>query len=381
MRFSVLSLLLCPNAGVPGFIAFGHAVEREGGIVHDLNHSQLVASDDIREGFVVNVKSNCVYPIRAFVLSLLNDEDAANDDFCASLSDAINYSPSDLRSAVLESLGRVRSGMVGSRASWNHGEMAYYDHDVTTPEARQKFLNAIASESLWHIYLERDKHLVSRLRGTVQTNLLEIGCGNARTIRSLFRPADHGYQYIGTDISLKRLTLAKAVVPEGDFVQCSAFNLPFCDNIFSAIVSFGVLHHLPDPLDGVREGARCLRSGGSFVIHEPLERARLLADKQLPLIQRMFRTYEHSEHDGSFDLAAAQPVISAAHLSVSHLHFSGSLLRTFSARLLQVLRLRHSRGAWQALIKLDQLFIRFFCATPNRFGPKAVYLDCVKSAT
>jgi ubiquinone/menaquinone biosynthesis C-methylase UbiE len=47
--------------------------------------------------------------------------------------------------------------------------------------------------------------------------VLEIGGGICRTVYNLFNPDVFGFQYTGTDISFKRLMVAKSAMPSSDF--------------------------------------------------------------------------------------------------------------------------------------------------------------------
>ena len=64
-----------------------------------------------------------------------------------------------------------------------------------------------------------------------------------------------------------------------DLRVADAENLPFSDNSFDIVYSYGVLHHSPDTAQAIREVHRVLRPGGSariMIYHSPL-RGRLHA--------------------------------------------------------------------------------------------------------
>jgi len=97
--------------------------------------------------------------------------------------------------------------------------------------------------------------------------LLEVGFGQGT---DLVQYAKGGADCYGIDLTQRHYELAsknfevrglKANLTLGD-----AANLPFEDNTFDKIVSFGVLHHTPDIEDCVAEIHRVLKPGGIFII-------------------------------------------------------------------------------------------------------------------
>lgn len=95
--------------------------------------------------------------------------------------------------------------------------------------------------------------------------LLDVGCGPGRFLEVVRQKHS---KVIGIDMSF-------AVEPAADFFkrdpyvlvcQANALQLPFKANSFDGIYSIGVLHHTPNPEQGVKEMTRCLKSEGGFAI-------------------------------------------------------------------------------------------------------------------
>ena len=101
--------------------------------------------------------------------------------------------------------------------------------------------------------------------------MLDVGCGGGETavaVAALFPEL----QVVGLDLSpdlVRRATARGRVF--GDrvrFVAGSALELPFDDDSFDLVTSFGSLKFWPDPAKGLRECVRVLRPGGHLVVVE-----------------------------------------------------------------------------------------------------------------
>ncbi|MDZ7700087.1 MAG: class I SAM-dependent methyltransferase [Deltaproteobacteria bacterium] len=86
----------------------------------------------------------------------------------------------------------------------------------------------------------------------------------------------------GLDISKSMLNIAvrnirKTGVQGVDCMQGDMKRLPFADGSVDMVVSHVALHHLPDPIQMLRETARVLKPGGAFLIRDLVRpRNRLL---------------------------------------------------------------------------------------------------------
>lgn len=97
--------------------------------------------------------------------------------------------------------------------------------------------------------------------------ILDIGCANGR---STFQIARAGITVVGFDISevmvrdAAQLARARGLHPWTSFLVADADSLPFHDDQFDAALTYGVVHHLPDPARACAEIHRALRVGGCF---------------------------------------------------------------------------------------------------------------------
>lgn len=97
--------------------------------------------------------------------------------------------------------------------------------------------------------------------------ILEIGYGQG-TDHAQF--ASSGAEMHGVDITQKHFELAKLNFElrglKGNFLLQDASKLPYPDNHFDLIYSFGVLHHTPDIEVCLKEAYRVLKPGGKIIL-------------------------------------------------------------------------------------------------------------------
>ena len=97
--------------------------------------------------------------------------------------------------------------------------------------------------------------------------VLEVGCGLGTDLR---QAAMAGARTVGLDLSAKSVSLARSHFrmfrTEGAFVCGDAESLPFPDESFDVVYSFGVLHHTPNTSAAIKECHRVLRPGGRFLV-------------------------------------------------------------------------------------------------------------------
>ncbi|MBT0663013.1 methyltransferase domain-containing protein [Geobacter pelophilus] len=94
---------------------------------------------------------------------------------------------------------------------------------------------------------------------------LDAGCGFGRHI---YYSSECGATMIGLDYSAAIDAAAKVTngKPNIHLVQGDIFNPPFADETFDFFYSFGVLHHLPDPLKGFCSLLPKVKRGGSAFV-------------------------------------------------------------------------------------------------------------------
>ena len=95
--------------------------------------------------------------------------------------------------------------------------------------------------------------------------VLEVGCGNGKTLAAL---KAIGCNVIGVDFSEEAVVSCRQLIPDVDVRQGDILHLDFEDSSFDSVVLFHVLEHvLPDDLPtAVSEIGRVLRRGGRAFI-------------------------------------------------------------------------------------------------------------------
>jgi ubiquinone/menaquinone biosynthesis C-methylase UbiE len=131
------------------------------------------------------------------------------------------------------------------------GSKEYFDIILT---ARRKYI----------YYLAR---MVEFLETIPVKTLLEVGCGMG-TDTLVFE--SKGFQVTGIDLAPAHLQLANRLFEhygaQGSFIEANAERLPFPDEAFGGVYSFGVLHHTPNTALAIREIHRVLKPGGRAVV-------------------------------------------------------------------------------------------------------------------
>jgi SAM-dependent methyltransferase len=88
--------------------------------------------------------------------------------------------------------------------------------------------------------------------------VLDAGCGMGRYAGLVARL---GARAIGMDVS-ESVATAASLWPGPAFVQADLVSAPFEAGTFDVVLSFGVLHHLPDPVRGLRACFDLVKPGG-----------------------------------------------------------------------------------------------------------------------
>lgn len=98
--------------------------------------------------------------------------------------------------------------------------------------------------------------------------LLDIGTGTGRILQLL---SGQVREAVGVDQSRDMLAVARTNLADPQYRNCGVrqadmYQLPFNDRSFDLVILHMVLHYADEPGEAIREAARVLRPGGSFVV-------------------------------------------------------------------------------------------------------------------
>jgi ubiquinone/menaquinone biosynthesis C-methylase UbiE len=137
---------------------------------------------------------------------------------------------------------------------------------LSSEKDRREYFEDIARKRYqgreWHVPVVAE---FTAFRGK---DVLEVGCGIATDGMEFAR---NGANYVGIDLTPKSIELAKErfnlFTVAGKFEVANAEeSLPFPDDSFDHVYSFGVIHHSPVPERIVQEIYRVLRPGGTLTV-------------------------------------------------------------------------------------------------------------------
>ena len=93
--------------------------------------------------------------------------------------------------------------------------------------------------------------------------VLDLCCGHGNVTQAL---VNAGADVVGADFSTAMLAHARQRVPDGEFIEADAQDLPFDDSSFDAVVSNLGIIHVPDQPKALGEVRRVLSNGGKFAM-------------------------------------------------------------------------------------------------------------------
>ncbi|MBN2100700.1 methyltransferase domain-containing protein [Candidatus Dojkabacteria bacterium] len=141
-------------------------------------------------------------------------------------------------------------------------------HNKTAQE--YDFVDKIISRENRNHIKKLDKIIdLLRLEGTER--ILEIGIGSAIHAKHLMRRFP-SLDFHGIDISYEMIKISEDKLKKYNRVTLTVDNgqkTKFPDNCFDCVFYATTLHHIPDPVEAVKEVKRILKPGGRAVFMEP----------------------------------------------------------------------------------------------------------------
>ncbi len=137
-------------------------------------------------------------------------------------------------------------------------ESAFFDRLV----AEEGDFNPFAPRG-WNTLARRFSEMVPSTDGM---RLLDVGCGTGLS-RQIY--ANKKTEFVGIDLSAEALRVAAAKFSNDTWLQGDACAIPYDDQQFDVVCFSGVLHHIADFSQALREGYRVLRPGGYVFAYDP----------------------------------------------------------------------------------------------------------------
>ena len=119
----------------------------------------------------------------------------------------------------------------------------------------------------------QDKYELKILRAMTSMKnaqmVMEIGCGNghgSRLIKKYFSPKN----IIGIDLDERMIKIASKRNSDTSisYMIMDASQLDFPDEYFDAVFDFGIIHHIPNWKDALREIERVLKPNGELILED-----------------------------------------------------------------------------------------------------------------
>ncbi|MGY8686140.1 MAG: class I SAM-dependent methyltransferase [Verrucomicrobiales bacterium] len=287
-----------------------------------------------------------IYPIIDDIPILLSDIDRCYEleyDFVAAIiSD--DEAVKDAISRTLEVLENRKGQKSWAWEDAEHWAEAYSDEAESEEVEPGKWVDRDIQriEALSHIPLQERP-----------MNIVDIGCGNGHTFRTLVSPHLHRDSfYLAIDISLEGLKLNRSLNlwKNALYVVASADHLPIADQSADFISYYGILHHTEFKAENISRQAGLLKDNGFVLLAEGLTRARILPDS--------FREDE-SAHEERIPLKEIEDELKASNLQKV---FWKEFLSVFYSGCRRLLgdRLMSMPSVYNGVMKMDGLLIRVF---------------------
>ncbi|MGI9518099.1 MAG: class I SAM-dependent methyltransferase [Pirellulaceae bacterium] len=133
--------------------------------------------------------------------------------------------------------------------------------------------------------------------GFMGGDVLDLGTGTALIPVELCRRVEN-CRVMAVDAAVSMLDLARFNVEAAGLIerielqQVDAKNMGYADGMFDVVVSNSIVHHIPDPIECLREAVRVTRPGGTLFFRDLLRPA---SEQELGQLVQTY-TGEENEH-------------------------------------------------------------------------------------
>jgi len=165
---------------------------------------------------------------------------------------------------------------------------------VLEPEVMDTAAEAMAYDAMDHAAVN-ERFVVDLLALSPRLEAtLDLGTGTGLIVVELCRVAPEA-KVTAIDLSGEMLELARAhaeaagLMSQVRFDRIDAKQLPYDDGAFSCVLSNSIIHHIPEPLEALREAVRVTASGGRLFFRD------LMRPETEVEVHRLVATYAAGE--------------------------------------------------------------------------------------
>jgi SAM-dependent methyltransferase len=194
-------------------------------------------------------------------------------------------------------------------------------YEETRQAWRNIWINATFDNELKTLDYERSQEILNTYVPYLDRNkpILEAGCGMGQVVYYL---KNRGYQIVGLDYAPEPLAGTKERFPDLPLHMGDVHHLPYADNTFGNVLSFGVVEHFEQGPDAaLRESYRVTAPNGKLIITVPhpqfLDTLVEIKNKVMPpkvaraeYYERTFSHQELAQHvtDAGYKIELVKPV-------------------------------------------------------------------------
>ncbi len=174
--------------------------------------------------------------------------------------------------------------------------------------------NPIRRLSQKHIEFKRFEKFISKQNISLKNaTILDAGCGSgysSKLISKRFKPKE----LIAFDFMPEQIKIAKKKNPYAKYHVDDITSISQPDEKFDATFVFGILHHVPDWKQGIKELYRTLKKGGYLFAFEVNDKGVLFVDKYLkfshpPEANFNWKEFSKSLTDANFTIAEESKLV------------------------------------------------------------------------
>ena len=174
---------------------------------------------------------------------------------------------------------------------------------VLEPEVMDSHQDAVDYDAMDHSEVNRAFVADLLATGDIGEKILDLGTGTAQIPVLLCQQLDN-CRLMAVDLAVEMLDLAvynveaAGLIEQIQLAHVDAKQLPFEDDLFDAIISNSIIHHIPDPGEVLSESMRVARPGGRLFFRDLL---RPESDAQVTELVETYAGTENEHQQKMFD--------------------------------------------------------------------------------